>query len=211
MKALLKVVGFVILIVLVFAAGFLLWARSHGFSARARPTAMEEAVTRRIRSLAMPNAARERRNPVAATPVVIREGLKHYADHCAVCHANDGSGNTDMGKGLYPRAPDMRLPATQDLSDGEIFFIIENGVRFTGMPAWATGTPEGEAASWKLVHFIRYLPKVRPEELEDMEELNPKSVEQLKQQLEMERFLERGQQLPAPAPARPHEHAERSR
>lgn len=193
MKALLKVVGSAILIALVFVAGFLLWARSHGFSARAQPTAMEEAVARRIRSFAMPNAARGRRNPVAATPVVIREGLKHYADHCAVCHANDGSGNTDMGKGLYPRAPDMRLSPTQELTDGEIFFIIENGIRFTGMPGWATGMPEGEAASWKLVHFIRYLPTLRPEELEDMEELNPKSMEQLKQQLEMERFPESGQ------------------
>jgi len=211
MKALLKGVGFVVLSAFVFATGFFLWARSPGFSARAQPTALEQAVARRVRLLAMPETARERSNSIAATPVAIREGLRHYADHCAVCHANDGSGNTDMGKGLYPRPPDMRLPATQELTDGEIFYIIENGIRFTGMPAWAPGTPEGEAESWKLVHFIRHLPELRPEELEDMEELNPISMEQLRQQLEQERLLESEPPQPAPAPARLHEHGERSR
>jgi len=133
MKALLKGVGFVVLSAFVFATGFFLWARSPGFSARAQPTALEQAVARRVRVLAMPKAARARPNPLAATPVVIREGLRHYADHCAVCHANDGSGSTEMGKGLYPRSPDMRLPATQALTDGEILYIIENGIRFTGI------------------------------------------------------------------------------
>ena len=63
---------------------------------------------------------------------MIAEGRDHFADHCATCHANDGSGNTEMGRGLYPKAPDMRLPATQNLSDAELFYIIENGVRLTG-------------------------------------------------------------------------------
>ena len=206
MKALSKVIGFVIVMALVFAAGTLLWARSHGFSARAKPVAMEAWLVKRIRGFAMPAAVRQRPNPVAASPVAIREGLEHYADHCAVCHANDGSGQTDIGKGLYPPAPDMRLPATQALTDGELFSVIENGVRFTGMPAWATGTPEGEEASWKLVHFIRHLPKLRPEELEDLEDLNPISMEKLRQQLEAERFLETGQPPPQRVPTQPHVH-----
>ena len=62
-----------------------------------------------------------------------------------------------MGRNFYPKAPDMRLPRTQQLSDGEIFYFIENGVRLTGMPGWSTGTPEGEKSSWQLVHFIRRL------------------------------------------------------
>jgi len=161
---------------------------------------MEQMLARRVRSMAMPAGAKDLRNPVEPTPVVIREALEHYADHCAVCHANNGSGDTDAGKGLYPRAPDMRLPATQQLTDGELFYIIENGTRFTGMPAWATGTPEGETASWKLVHFIRHLPKLLPEELEDMESFNPKSPDELRRQLEEEnRSLEAGQPTPSSA------------
>src|SRR3989442_10826244 len=60
----------------------------------------------------------------------------HYADHCAICHGNDGRGTTLIGKGLYPKPPDMTQPATQGLTDGELYYIIENGIRFTGMPGF---------------------------------------------------------------------------
>jgi len=151
------------------------WIGSRGISARAVPGAIETAVARSMRRLAIPNGERNRVNPVKATPPVIAEGMAHYADHCAACHANDGSGETELGLGLYPKPPDMRQPATQSLTDGELFYIIENGVRLTGMPAWSTGTTEGERASWHLVHFIRQLPKLTGEEIARMESLNPKS------------------------------------
>jgi len=54
----------------------------------------------------------------------------------------------------------MRGAETQSLSDGELFSIIEHGIRLTGMPAWGTGTPESERDSWGLVHFVRRLPKL---------------------------------------------------
>ena len=84
----------------------------------------------------------------------------------------------------------MRLPATQTLSDGTLFYIIEEGVKLTGMPAWGTGTPEGEAASWELVRFIRHLPKLTPEEIEKMEGMNPRSPAITDLDEEMRRFLE---------------------
>jgi len=102
---------------------------------------------------------------VERSPEVIADGRAHFADHCAVCHANDGSGKTEMGQGMWPKAPDMRLAATQNLTDGELFWIIENGIRFTGMPGWSTGTTEGETSSWNLVHFIRHLPDISEAEL----------------------------------------------
>jgi Copper binding periplasmic protein CusF len=69
--------------------------------------------------------------------------------------------------------PDMRLAATQGLTDGELHYVIHNGVRFTGMPAG--GTEGSDEDSWKLVLFIRHLPQLSAEELRDMEMLNPKS------------------------------------
>jgi mono/diheme cytochrome c family protein len=116
--------------------------------------------------------------------------MAHFADHCAVCHANDGSGDTEMGRGLYPRAPDMRRTATQALSDGALFYIIENGVRLTGMPAWGTGTAEGEQASWHLVQFIRHLPTLTEGELTEMRTMNPKSADEWREEEEARRFLE---------------------
>ena len=129
------------------------------------------------------------RNAVEPSEAVLAEGLEHFADHCAVCHGNNGSGDTEIGRGLYPRAPDMRVAPTQELTDGELFSIIENGIRLTGMPAWGTGTPEGERASWALVHFIRQLPKLTDEEIARMEELNPKTSEQWREAEEARRFL----------------------
>ena len=69
-----------------------------------------------------------------------------------------------MGRGLSPRPPDMRLAPTQALTDGELFYIIEEGVRLTGMPGWSDGTAEGAQASWHLVQFIRRLPRLTDEE-----------------------------------------------
>ena len=74
----------------------------------------------------------------------------------------------------------MRATNTQSLTDGELFSIIEHGIRLTGMPAWGNGTPEGERDSWGLVHFVRRLPKLTPEEIERMESLNPKTPAQFK-------------------------------
>src|SRR5204862_3671862 len=111
-------------------------------------------------------------------------------DHCAICHANDGSGKTEMGRNLYPRAPDMRLAATQELTDGELFYIIGNGVRLTGMPGWGDGSEESSRANWHLVAFIRELPRLTPAEKLEMERLNPRSPREWREMQEDEKFLE---------------------
>jgi mono/diheme cytochrome c family protein len=163
---------------------------SGGISARQAPTRVEAAVAGRLRALAIPRAAHNRTNPVPVSDEVFRSGMAHFADHCASCHANDGSGNTETGRGLYPRTPDVRQPATQALSDGDLFYIIENGVRFTGMPAWGTGSPDSELATWHLVQFIRGLPKLTEHDLARMRELNPKSADEWRAEEEARRFLE---------------------
>jgi mono/diheme cytochrome c family protein len=168
-----------------------------GISARPEPSAIEARIAPALRNLAIPSAARAARNPIAPSPEVLAAGLAHFADHCALCHANDGSGSTTIGGSLYPRAPDMRRGATQDLTDGELFYLIEQGVRFTGMPAWGgPGTAEG---SWHLVHFIRHLPNLTAEERLEMERLNPRSPAEWRALEEEDSFL-RGGAPPAPAP-----------
>ena len=166
-----------------------------GFSARPEPSRLEAAVARAMRNFAG-RSLRGLRNPVPDTRDVIADGRAHFADHCAQCHANDGSGRTDLGRHLYPRAPDMRLPATQALTDGELFGIIENGVRLTGMPAWGDGSEQSRADTWKLVRFIRHLPALTDEEKAEMERLNPKGPDEWKEQEEEEKFLEGGPSKP---------------
>lgn len=161
-----------------------------GLSTHAEPSRAEEILARSMRRWATPEAVRTRANPVQPTEDVQGEALAHFADHCATCHANDGSGDTEIGRGLYPKVPDLRAAPTQSLTDGELFSIIEHGIRLSGMPGWGNGTPESERESWSLVHFIRRLPKLTPEEIERMEGLNPKTPAQWREEEEARRFLQ---------------------
>lgn len=165
---------------------------SGGFSAKAEPTAIEKFAARSARRLAAPSSVKSAQNPEPNTAEVLSEARAHWADHCATCHANNGSGETEMGRNMYPRAPDMGKSDTQELSDGELFFIIENGIRLTGMPAWGTGTPKSEVASWRLVRFIRHLPQVSEEEERDMQKMNPRTPAEWQEEKEEEDFLKGG-------------------
>ncbi|MBW3564533.1 MAG: c-type cytochrome [Acidobacteria bacterium] len=172
------------------ALGALAWTQTRaGISAREEPSALEAALARAMRTLAIPADAKELENPLEPSDTVLVSARAHWADHCASCHGNDGKGQTEMGQGLYPKAPDMTHPDTQSLSDGELAYIIRNGIRLTGMPAWGEpGTPPSEA-DWELVHFIRHLPEITSEELEQMEAMNPVSLHELEEQRAMEAFL----------------------
>jgi mono/diheme cytochrome c family protein len=187
-----KFVGFIVILFVLFLC-LLGWfgyqSFTTGFSAKAEPHWMEVLLARQLRYLAIPLENRNLRNPVLLTPEVLKEARAHFADHCATCHANDGSGETKIGKNFYPKTPDLRLADTQDMSDGEMFFIIQNGIRFTGMPAWGTGDPSEDTDSWKLVHFIRHLPRISKEELVEMKALNPKTAHELEDEAAAERFL----------------------
>jgi mono/diheme cytochrome c family protein len=188
--------------VLIVALAFVAIVR-HGLSSRDKPTLMEETLARLTRRFAMPASARALRDPVPLTAAALADGRAHFADHCATCHANDGSGQTEIGRNLYPKAPDMRTRRTQDLTDGELFWIIKNGVRLTGMPAWGDAAGHDDADNWKLVHFIRHLPKITPQELEEMKAMNPVSPTDRKEEMQEQKFLEGGD---AQSTAPRHEH-----
>jgi hypothetical protein len=178
------------MVVLLLGAG--LWFSGlvpHCCGARQAPSRMETALARSLRSLSVPSKAQHSTNPFNSSPGVLQESARHFADHCASCHGNDGSGNTEMGKNLYPRSPDMRMADTQQLSDGELYYIIHNGVRWTGMPAWGEAGNNNDQDSWKLVLFIRHLPGLSAGEIHDMERFNPRSDAEREEEKEEQEFL----------------------
>jgi mono/diheme cytochrome c family protein len=198
--------AFVVLVLLVslFAGVAVYSIVSRGLSTHDEPSRIEEMLARTMRRWATPRSMRDRASPIEPKEMVLEQALAHYADHCATCHANDGSGDTEIGRALYPRVPDMRADSTQSLTDGELFSIIEHGIRLTGMPGWGNGTPEGERESWGLVHFVRRLPKLSDEDIARMEALNPKSPEAWREEEEARRFLA-GEDVKRPEAA-PHKH-----
>ena len=99
------------------AVAGLLFVRPGGFSTRVNPSVPERVLARAVRRLAVPRSGRDALNPVSFSPNLWKQGWPHFADHCASCHGNDGRGNTEMRRNLYPKAPDMRQSGTQRLSD----------------------------------------------------------------------------------------------
>jgi len=185
-------------VLLLTVSAFLTWrVLGRGFSTRQQPGKIELLLATTLRRAAIPSREKNAKSPVQVTPDVLREGMAHWADHCASCHGNNGSGETMYGKTMYPRPPDMRLARTQELSDGELYYTIKNGVRLSGMPAF--GEPgDDDLDSWKLVTFIRHLPKLTGQEELQMEQLNPKTPEELQEEREEQQFLDGGGAAPPP-------------
>src|SRR6185437_189377 len=127
-----------------------------GFRAATAPSPLEAELARSVRDFAIPRAERSQPNPYAASVGLLDQGRVLFVSNCAGCHGIDGAGKTAVGLGLYPRVPDLRAAPTQRLTDGEIHFIIENGVQLTGMPAWANARRD-RADAWKLAAFVRSL------------------------------------------------------
>ena len=179
-------VSVAIIAVLIVVGGIALTSMN-GLSTRSQPSAVEGVLARLARRWTIPRGARSTVNPIPFSAETWADARAHFADHCASCHANDGSGRTTIGQNLYPKAPDMRLPPTQQLSDGELYWTIANGVRLTGMPAFGSGADDTD--TWKLVHFIRRLNQLSPEQLKDMEALNPRSPAEIEEERADQQFL----------------------
>jgi predicted CXXCH cytochrome family protein len=151
--------GFFLGLLLALAAGvvFGVVLVRRGFRATSEPSHLETVVARAARNLSIPTEARSATNPVDATPENLQGARDEYAARCQSCHGLDGSGVTPVGQSLYPRVPDLRSAQTQSLTDGEMHYIIENGVALTGMPAWGTPHRAQKDDTWKLVLFVRGL------------------------------------------------------
>lgn len=106
-------------------------------------------------------SSREAIRPVPADQQVrIKEGERLFGMECGACHGNSGHNPTDAGRWMYPRAADLTSRDSQSYSDRELFWIVKNGIRLSGMPAF--GKVEPEEHIWDLVFYVRNLPKKVP-------------------------------------------------
>ena len=184
-------VASVLVVAILFGVGW--WLHGRGISAVSRqPLPLEANLAEAAWRFLVPVAVRTATNPVVATPAVLKEAREHWADHCALCHGNDGSGETQLGRRVYPPVPDMRGARTQALTDGELFYAIEQGIPWTAMPGWTTGSKDGELETWALVRLVRHLPAITPEEIQEMENLNPRAPASDAREREIEDFLKGG-------------------
>src|SRR5436309_9312657 len=131
-----------------------------GCSASKKPSKFEAALANAAKDVVVPIEAKNIKNPFPATEANIQAGKQIYLQQCALCHAADGRAETKLGLAMYPPVMDLNSPHVQRWSDAELLWITQNGVRFTGMPAWKTIVSEED--TWKVVDFIHALPKESP-------------------------------------------------
>jgi mono/diheme cytochrome c family protein len=124
------------------------------------PRALETRIANQAKRFIIRRASSHGMPPRPADTTASREaGATHYGLDCNICHGVDGHAQTAPGRWMYPRATDLTSKEVQSYSDQELFWIIENGIRFTGMPAF--GEVETADNIWGLVNYVRTLPSTK--------------------------------------------------
>ena len=142
-------------------------------------TVRDRSVEARARDVVVPNDLND--------PNRISRGAGQYADMCSGCHLAPGMKRTEISRGLYPRAPELRRKT--DLTSAEQFWVVKHGIKMTGMPAW--GVTHDDDLLWDVVAFVRKLPELTPEQYEALVKNAPKH-EELMQEMEMGHDHEHG-------------------
>ena len=105
----------------------------------------------------------DKKNPFGNDPAAVAVGLAHYKENCLDCHGAKSIDTEEFAKGLNPAAPMLDMDAFQKMTDGQLFWVVSNGIRMTGMPAFSPTHSEEEI--WKIVSFVRHLPKLTDAEI----------------------------------------------
>jgi len=96
--------------------------------------------------------------PLLGGATQIANGFRSYREMCAICHTPPGESDSPITQGLNPSPPDLTKQPDHAMSDAELFWVIKNGIRMTGMPAW--GPTHGDAEIWDIVAFLKALPSI---------------------------------------------------
>ncbi len=131
-----------------------------GCTAHKQPSRVETTLANMAKDVVIPIEAERLKSPLPVNDEVVNGGRQIYTQSCALCHGADGRG-TDLGRNMYPPAMDLNSPHVQHWTDADLFWIVQNGVRLTGMPSWKSSLTETD--TWKLVHFIHSLPGLNVE------------------------------------------------
>ncbi|MGH9475782.1 MAG: cytochrome c [Terriglobales bacterium] len=131
-------------------------------SARSKPSSLETKLANVAKDVVIPLESQNLKNPTPDSELTVAQGRQIYIGHCALCHSLDGHGQNPLGLAMYPPAMDLTSPHVQGWKDAELYWIISNGIRLTGMPGWSGMLTSGDI--WKVTRFIHALPKLTPAE-----------------------------------------------
>lgn len=147
-----------------------------GCAAKRKPLPLEKTLANMAKDVAIPIEAHNAKDPIPPSAEAVKTGQQIYMQNCALCHGMDGHGYTDIGRHMYPPAMDLTSPHVQHWSNGDLFWIIQNGISLTGMPSWSSTISATD--SWKIAQFIHALPKLDAAEVASAAKPAPPTPEQ---------------------------------
>ena len=156
-------IGFFVAVVLIFGIPLLV-AQFGGFgmSAIEGPRGLEALIGPWLYDRWVSTHAADKKDPLLGDEAAVTAGFKHYAASCVLCHGAPSVKPAEFSQGLEPAAPDLWKQDTQEMTDGQLFLVVHDGVRMTGMPAF--GPTHNERQIWQIVTFLRHLPGLTPRE-----------------------------------------------
>ncbi len=111
----------------------------------------------------------------------IASGVAQYQEMCSICHLAPGMKRTEISRGLYPRAPELRRGS--GLTPGEEFWVVKHGIKMTGMPAW--GVTHNDKLLWDIVAFLRKMPEMTAEQYQTLLKSAPKTHDEIMPDMDM--------------------------
>lgn len=167
------VIGLIVGAVLLMLIPFLILATGAiSFSAAEEPSAMEEELAEWALMNSVRRRAPEGDNPLAGQGAALAEGLDHYKEYCVMCHGAPGVGRAEFAEGFFPPAPlfdeHEAEELTEEFTPGELFWIVDNGIRLTGMPAF--GETHDDDEIWELVLVVQNLNSLTPAQTAELQE-----------------------------------------
>ena len=136
----------------------MLGALLQGCAADKHPSQEEASLANAAKDVTIPLEAGKMKNPLPVTDEVLSQGQEVFLGSCAQCHGANARGDTNLGRSMNPPAMDLSSPHVQHWNDAELFWIIQNGVRLTGMPSWKSSISDND--TWKLARFIHNLSRL---------------------------------------------------
>lgn len=106
------------------------------------------------------------------TPEQVQEGFSQFNAMCVTCHGAPGKERDEIGKGLNPRGPDL-ADSARHWDAAHLFWIVKNGIRMTGMPAF--GPTHSDEDIWSIVAFVEQLPNMTAQQYANLEKSARKS------------------------------------
>jgi mono/diheme cytochrome c family protein len=163
MKTVIKTI-IVVALLAVFGGIVYIYSGVYNVAATSSDTALTKWALETAREASIESRAEELTPPdksVLADPKTLRIGFEHYDEMCLVCHGAPGMEPGEAREGLNPKPPLLAKEA-DDMSEKEMFWVIKNGIKMTGMPGW--GPTHSDDKIWAMVAFVKSMPTMTPED-----------------------------------------------